>query len=121
MELKTLVGLWIMLLGLAAGAYVGLPVYMESLDERIVFRPPDCMDVARAQADETPVAVPARGDSLQLWMANCLEERQAEMARHADLVGYGTMGVLVVLSIILTALIIQALLARVWPGRGGSV
>ena len=112
----TLVVLWVILIGLAAGAYYGLPVYMESLDQRIVFRSPNCMDVAQEQARATMLELSERGDSLQTWMTRCLEERQEEMARHADLVGYGTMGALIAMSIVLTALIIQTALARLgWP------
>ena len=108
----TLVVLWVILIGLAAGAYYGLPVYMESLDQRIVFRSPNCMDVAQEQARATMLELSERGDSLQTWMTRCLEERQEEMARHADLVGYGTMGALIAMSIVLTALIIQTALSR---------
>ena len=108
----TLVVLWVLLAGLVAAAWQGLPIYMESLDARIVFRQPDCMDVARDQARATPVEVDVRGDSLEAWTKGCLAERQQELARHADLVGYGTMATLVLMSIILTALILQTAWTR---------
>ena len=115
---RTLLLLWLALGALTTGAWFGLPVYLESLERRIVFRAPDCMDVAREQARSAPVDVSERGDSLEAWMKGCLEERQDEMVRHADLVGYGTMGMLTALSIVLTALIIQAAWVRLSRARG---
>ena len=120
MKPQSLLLLWLTLGGLAAGAYVGLPIYMESLDARIVFRQPDCIDVARERARSTPVDVAVRGDSLEAWTRSCLSERQQEMARHADLVGFGTMGVLVTLSVLLTALAIHMAWIRLGPARGRS-
>ncbi len=109
--------LWLLLIGLAAGAYFALPLYMESLDRRIVFRQPDCMDVARERAESTPVEISERGDSLEAWMKACLEERQEEMARHADVVGYGTMAALITIAVILAALVTQTAFARREPSR----
>lgn len=109
-----LILLWLILAALAAGAYLGLPRYMESLDRRIVFRQPDCMDIAREQAQSTAVGVAERADSLEAWMRSCLEERQAEMSRHADRIGYGTTGALITMSLLLTALSIRS--ARGTPG-----
>lgn len=110
-----LIVLWLILTALSAGAYLGLPRYMESLDRRIVFRPPDCMDIARERAQTTAVGVAERGDSLEAWMKSCLEERQAEMGRHADRVGYGTTGTLIALSLVLTALSIRTAWGRSGP------
>ena len=107
--------LCLILAALSAGAYLGLPRYMESLNRRIVFRHPDCMDVARARAQSTVVEGTERGDSLESWMKSCLEERQEEMARHADRVGYATTGALIAMALLLTAFIVQT--AR---GRLGS-
>ena len=115
---RTLFLLWLVLGALVAGAYFGLPIYMESLERRIVFASPDCMDVAREQARSTPVEVAARGDSLEAWMKSCLAERQQEMARHADLVGFGAMGTLIALSVLLTALIVQMAFVRLGWARG---
>ena len=112
--------LWLTLGGLAAGACFGLPIYMESLDARIIFRQPDCMDVAREQARSTTVDVAVRGDSLEAWMKSCLSVRQKEMARHADLVGFGTMGILTTLAVLLTGLVIHVAWIRLGPARGRS-
>ncbi|MGB1780059.1 MAG: hypothetical protein ACPHQP_10935 [Longimicrobiales bacterium] len=109
-----LILLWLILAALSAGAYLGLPRYMESLDRRIVFRQPDCMDIAREQAQSTAVGVAERADSLEAWIRSCLEERQAEMGRHADRIGYGTTGALITMSLLLTALSIRS--ARGRPG-----
>jgi len=110
--------LWLTLGGLAAGAYFGLPIYMESLDARIVFRQPDCIDVAREQARSTTVDVAVRGDSLEAWMKSCLSERQKKMAHHADWVGFGVMSVLVTFFLLLTALVIHMAWMRLGPPRG---
>ena len=109
---KWLIGLWILLGTLTAVAYVALPVYMESLESRIVIRAPDCMDTAREQIRANPVDVSERGDSLRVWMTDCLQERQQKMVRHADVVGYGTTGSLLVMAIVLTALTGQAVFSR---------
>ena len=109
---KWLIGLWILLGTLTAVAYAALPVYMESLESRIVFRAPDCMDTAREQIRANPVDVSERGDSLRVWMTDCLQERQQKMVRHADVVGYGTTGALLVMAIVLTALTGQAVFSR---------
>lgn len=120
MKPQSLFLLWLTLGGLAAGAYVGLPIYMESLDARIVFRQPDCIDVAREQARSTPVDVAVRGDSLEAWTKNCLSARQQEMAQHADLVGFGAVSVLITLSGLLTAMVIHMAWIRLGPARGRS-
>ena len=109
---KRLLGLWILLGTLTAVAYFALPAYMESLEPRIVFRAPDCMDTAREQIRADPVEVSERGDSLRVWMTACLQERQQEMVRHADMVGYGTTSALLLMAIVLTALTGQAVFSR---------
>ena len=76
------------------------------------FQAPDCMDTAREQIRADPVEVSERGDSLRMWMTACLQERQQEMVRHADVVGCGTTGALLLMAIFLTALTGHAVFSR---------
>ena len=109
--------MWLGLAALSAGAYVGLPGYMESLERRIVFRQPDCMDEARDRAESTAIGLAERGDSLGSWMRSCLAERQAAMGRHADRVGYGTMGVLLLMTLAVAAFTTRSIRTRLTSSR----
>lgn len=105
---SALVGLWALLVALGAGAWLGLPSYVDSLERRIVFRSPDCMDVAAAEARRTELTLAVRGDSLEAWTRTCLEARQEELVRHADRVGIGVIGGLLALSGLAVALTLQS-------------
>lgn len=115
MSATRVLSLWLLLAGLTAGAYYGLPRYLDSLDQRILFADPDCMQVAGTRANEARLSVQARGDSLRIWTRKCLNDRQERMIRHADIVGWSTTIGLGLASVLITALTLAWIWGRLRP------
>lgn len=96
---RTVLLMWIGFLGFAAAAARELPRYIDSLDQRIIYRNPDCMAIVADSMGAVGLTVEERQDSLVLWTRGCQEIRTAEMIQHSNRVTIGTGIVLFVFSV----------------------
>ena len=79
---------WVVAGVLVAGAWFGLPRYLDTLDRTIVFADPDCMQVTVDRVAQEGLTLDERIDSTEVWTMTCLDERQDQALRRANLVGW---------------------------------
>lgn len=85
-------------------ALTQVPLYMDSLDQRIVFAHPNCMDVVGDSAAALSLSTEQRADSLMPWTRDCMEARQVTMLAHAEKVGWAATLGLLALSVLTLAI-----------------
>ncbi|MEM7415078.1 MAG: hypothetical protein AAF389_06250 [Gemmatimonadota bacterium] len=96
---RTVLLMWIGFLGFAAAAARELPRYIDSLDQRIIYRNPDCMLVVADSMGALGLTVEERQDSVVSWTRACQRIRTAEMIEHSNRVTIGTGIVLFIFSV----------------------
>ena len=95
---------WLVLFGASATAARQLPAYIDSLDARILYANPDCMAVVADSMGAVGLTVEERQDPVMPWTRACQDQRQVRMLEHANRVGYGTTGILLLFSVVTVAL-----------------
>lgn len=79
---------WVVAGLLLAGAWFGLPRYLDTFDRTIVFADPDCMQVTVDRVAREGLTLAERVDSTEVWTMTCLDDRQNRALRRANLIGW---------------------------------
>lgn len=108
---------WVIVAALVAGAWYGLPRYLGTLEARIVFADPDCMQVTVDRVVEAGLDLQERVDSTAAWTVDCLEDRQAVVMRRAALVGWSA-NVAIGIGAMIALLVTGGWVSALRTGRG---